>query len=248
MLAGLGFLDIACLEFVHAGVLARGIADVPPGHGAGDDGAHARHDEGQAPGVERGNQPGDDDRAQCRAKRRAAIEQRGATAAFVLRHPDGVELAACRIDRRFGGTEAQAGQHQRRGAGAHGGQGLEGTPEHGGAGNHDARLVFVGQHAARHLHQGVGPEERTEDQALHGGAEIKLLRDQRHGHGQRRAVDVVDRDQEQHHQEDLPADGAARGRHRGGLARGWHDGGLLAPWVLRCRGVSVRGVAQLDGV
>ncbi|EKZ98176.1 RNA binding protein [Cupriavidus sp. HMR-1] len=228
VLQGKRVLDMTGFLFIYAEVFAWRVADVPPCHEAGQNRANAGHHERQAPRAQFADQPGNDERAERRAQRRAAVEQRGATAAFVLRHPDGIEFAAGRVDRGFRSAEPQPRQQQRGGIGADRCQRLERAPEHGSRSDHDARLVLVGQHAARHLHDGIGPEERTQDQPLHGGTQVEFLRDQRHGHRQRCAVDVVDRHEQQHHQEDLPSHAAAGNRERGcGGACGLHDGCLL---------------------
>ena len=108
---------------------------------------------------EHGDQPGDDDRAQRRAERRAAVEQGRAAAALVLRHPDRVELAAGRIDRRLRGAEAQAGQQQRTQLVQTAAMAWKKPQPSVAHGDDDARLEAVGQHAARNLHERVGPEE-----------------------------------------------------------------------------------------
>jgi hypothetical protein len=132
----------------------------------------------------------------------SAVQQRGAAGALVLRRPDRVELAARRIDRRFGGAEAEPRQEQHHPAGGSRGDGLEEAPADGRASDDDARFELVREHAARDLHEGVGPDERAEDQTLHRRIEIELIRDQRHRHRERGAIDVVDRNQAQHQEED----------------------------------------------
>jgi hypothetical protein len=145
----------------------------------------------------------------------AAVEQRCAAAALGLRHPDRVELAARRIDRRFRCAESETREQQARCVRADRRDGLEETPEHGRGCDHDARLETVGEHAAGNLHHRVGPEEGGEDEPLHRRADIELLGNERHRDGQRRAVDVVDRDEAQHDDENLPANGGFAHRQCG---------------------------------
>ena len=90
-------------------------------------------------------------------------------------------------------------------AGAHGGEAWKKPPAERRAGDDDARLEPVGEHASRNLHESVGPEEGAQDQALDGRVHVELLADERHGDRERSPINVVDRDQQQHHQEDLPA-------------------------------------------
>ena len=124
--------------------------------------------------------------------------------------------------RPAGSAQAQARQQQAEPAGAERCRSLKEAPAEGGACDDRARAKLVGQHAAWDLHEGIGPKEGTHQQALHGWAQVELLGDQWHGHRQRRAVDVVDRDEEQHHQEYLPA-------HLGGSFAGCANA-LLGRW------------------
>src|SRR4051812_24235996 len=81
---GVRRFDVACLGIVDAGMFPRRIADVIPGEQSGQYRADTGDDEGQPPRSEISDQPRYDDRTQCRTQRSAAIEQRGAAAAFVL--------------------------------------------------------------------------------------------------------------------------------------------------------------------
>src|SRR5579864_7552091 len=101
--------DVARFGFVDGGMLAWRVANVIPGPDPAQDRADTGNHKGHAPGVESGDQPGNHDRAESCAERRAAVEQRRTTAAFGLCHPDAVELAASWIDRRFRGAEAEPG-------------------------------------------------------------------------------------------------------------------------------------------
>lgn len=231
------FLDEGSFGFIDAGVLTGMVADIPPGKDTRDHGANARDDEGHAPGVEMGQQAGDDQRTQGGTQRCATVQQCGAAAAFVLGHPDAVELAACRVDGGLGSAQTQTGDQQRHPAGASCGDGLEEAPTQGGADDDHAWAETVGQHAAGNLHEGIGPEEGTHQQALNSRAEIELLGDHGHGHGQRCAVNVIDRDQEKHHQEDLPAHLGRRCRRLWRGKCGWvlHLGSRSIGWlIVRC--------------
>ena len=138
---------------------------------------------------------------------------RVAPRALSRRHPHGIELAAGGIDRALGDAEPETGEQQHRPVRRNRGDRLEEAPADGRQGDHDARLVPVGQHTARHLHEGIGPEERTQDQSLHRSIEVEFLADQRHGDRERGAIDVVDGNEHQHQKEDLPPD-AGDGRDR----------------------------------
>jgi hypothetical protein len=176
-----------------------------PGPQAAQHSADAGNDERHAPRVERGDQPRDHERAERGTERRAAIEQGGATAAFGLRHPDAVELAAGRINRRFRSAKAEPAQQQDEPVGRQRRNRLKRAPKYRRQRNHDSWFEAIGQHAARHLHEGVGPEERTQDHPLPGGIDTEFLRDQRHRDRERGAVDVIHRDQKQHQEKDFPA-------------------------------------------
>ena len=192
-------------------MLPRRVADVIPGPQTAQHGADAGNDERHAPGVERGDQPRDHERAERGAQRCTAIEQRGATSAFGLRHPDAVEFAAGRIDRRFRGAKAEPAQQQDERVGRECGDRLKRAPKYRGQRNHNSRFEAVGQHAARHLHERVGPEERTQDHSLPRGIDAEFFRDQGHRDRQRGAVDVIHGDQKQHQEKDFPTHAARSG-------------------------------------
>ena len=207
----MGLFDIARFRFIDRRMLSRRVADVVPGPQTAQHGADAGNDERHAPGIERGDQPRDHDRAERGTQRRAAVEQRRATPAFGLRHPDAVEFAAGRINRRFRGAQAEPAQQQDERVGRECGDRLKRAPKHRRQRDHDPRLEAIGQHAARHLHERVGPEERTQDQTLPGGIDAEFFRDQRHRDRERGAVDVIHRDQKQHQEKDFPAHAARSG-------------------------------------
>ena len=191
-------------------MFARVVTDEVPGIQAGQHRTGTGDHEGNAPGAQCSDQPRDDHCAQCCAKRCSAVEQGSAAAAFILRHPDRIQLSPGRINRRFRCTQAQACQQQTGGAVGQTGDSLTGAPENCGRGNDDTRLEAVGHHAAWHLHQRIGPEERTKDQALHSRIQVEVSGDQWHRHRYRRAVNVVDCDQRQQYPENFPSDARLR--------------------------------------
>ncbi|MNO47492.1 hypothetical protein D3C76_378080 [compost metagenome] len=208
-IVGLG--DVGKLGSVHLRVFAGVVADVPPGPDTCRHGADAGDDEGDAPGVEPGDQPRDDDGAKRGAQRRAAVDQGRPSATFVGGQPGPVELGTRRHDRRFGHTEADAGDQQSDPVMGKAAQCLERAPADGGDTDDIAHLEAVEQHTGRDLHQRVRPEERAEDQPFKRGRKFELGRNQRQGHRQRSPVDVVDRCQQQQDQEDPPAHSSRSG-------------------------------------
>ncbi|MGX1021867.1 hypothetical protein AB7M33_004543 [Pseudomonas sp. Y3 TE3536] len=237
---GLG--DVGQFGGVDLRVFAGVVADVPPGPDACSHGADTGDDEGDAPGVEPGDQPGDDDRAKRCAQRRAAVDQGGAAATLVGGQPSAVEFGTRRHDRRLGHAQANAGDQQGDPIVGKAAQRLEGAPADGGDTNDVAHLEAVEQHTGRDLHQGIGPEERAEDQPFKCWGEFELGRNQGQGHRQRRPVDVVDRCQQQQDQEDPPAHGGRLGgvcAGRGGCGRrvrGVFHAHLTVVIVMKCRG------------
>src|ERR1700722_20146666 len=151
--------DEARLGLVDGRMLARIVADIPPGDDAAEHGAEPGQREGDAPRIEFSDQPGDDQRAERGAERRAAIEQGWAGRALIGRHPYRVELAAGRIDRRFGGAEPESGYDETEPIGRKRGETLEQAPAQRRRGDDEARFEAVGEQAARNLHQGVSDEE-----------------------------------------------------------------------------------------
>ncbi len=210
--AGVAFGDVAQLGLVHPRVLAGVVADVLPRQDAGQYGADPGHHEGQSPRAQPGNQPGNQDRTQGAAQRCAAIHQHRATATFVRRQPGAIELGPGGHDRRLGHAQADACQQQYQPVVRGRAQCLEQAPGHGCRANDATGLEAVQQHAARDLHQGIGPEERTEHQPFHGRRQVEFGGDQRQRNRQRGAVDVVDCGQQQQDQEDAPAHRGHRGR------------------------------------
>src|ERR1700722_19526568 len=116
--------DEARLGLVDGRMLARIVADIPPGDDAAEHGAEPGQREGDAPRIEFSDQPGDDQRAE----RRAAIEQGCAARALIGRHPYRVELAAGRIDQRFGRAEPESGYDETEPIGGKRGETLEEAP------------------------------------------------------------------------------------------------------------------------
>jgi len=66
----------------------------------------------RAPRSKREDQPGNDDAAEGRAERRAAVHQHGAAGTLFRRQPDRIELGARREKRRLGRTETDAADQQ----------------------------------------------------------------------------------------------------------------------------------------
>ena len=60
--------------------------------------------ESQTPGSKSCNQPTDEQRPECRAQRRSAVEQGGSSAALCRRQPESIEFASGGVNRRFGGA------------------------------------------------------------------------------------------------------------------------------------------------
>src|SRR5579872_1949816 len=151
--------DETGLGFVDRGMLARIIPDVPPGKRAAQNRSYSSDREGHPPGIELCDEPGDDERAQRRAERSSAVQQGCAAGALVARHPDRVELAAGRIDRGFRYAQAKTGCEEPKRICRERRQRLEESRAERRRRDDEARLVAIGQKAARYLHSGIGEEE-----------------------------------------------------------------------------------------
>src|SRR5207245_11410065 len=92
-----GAFDVERLSFIDAAMFARVVTDKVPGIQAGQDGTGTGDYEGHAPRAQCSDQPGDDHWTQCCAKRCSTIEQGSAAAAFILSHPDRIQLPSARI-------------------------------------------------------------------------------------------------------------------------------------------------------
>ncbi|MCY1359225.1 hypothetical protein D9M69_457840 [compost metagenome] len=173
-----GFIDMCEFRGIHARVFGRVIADVPPGPDTCQHGTDPGDDECDAPGVEPGDQPRNDDCAKRCTQRCAAIHQGGATTTFVGGQPGSIELGASRHDRRLGDSQANACDQQRDPVVRTGGQSLECAPADRGDANDGACLEAIQQHSAGNLHQRIRPEEGTEHQALESRRQLEFGGDQ----------------------------------------------------------------------
>ena len=136
----------------------------------------------------------------------AAIDEDRAAAALPGGQPHRVQFAARGKDRPFGHPEPQPRKQQHTPAGRQRRQCLKDAPQDRCGGNNQSRPVAVGKPASRDLHERIGPEERTEDDALRRRVDPELLADRRHGDRQGGAVDIVDGDDQQNEQEYTPSD------------------------------------------
>jgi hypothetical protein len=148
-------------------------------------------------------------------------------------HPDGVELAAGGHDACLGDADAHAGDEHAEEAAAHAGCGCGSTPANARGGHHLAGTELVDQQANRNLHQCVGPEEGRQQEAHQFRGQVELFLDDGQGHGNGAAVDVVDGNQDQQQEEELPTHGGAS-LHAvlAGFAGGVGGGGVFGG----CRG------------
>src|SRR5206468_2805464 len=103
-------------------------------------------------------------------------------------------------------TYAPIGDQPRAPAGWQRRQCLKGTPQDRCGGNNQSRPVAVGKPASWDLHERIGPEERTEDNALRRRVDPELPTDRWHGDRQGSSVDIVDGDDQQNEQEYTPSD------------------------------------------
>ena len=170
-----GSLDQRQFVRIDAGMIGRLVAQIPPGESTEQHGRDACNNKRRAPGSERDDQPCNDDAAEGRTERSAAIYQYRAARAFFRRQPYRIELGAGGKQRRLGGTETDAADQQRKAAGGDAGDGLKETPADGRAGDQGARSEAVDQPAAGNLQQRIAPEEGAEDDALHRRLEREFL-------------------------------------------------------------------------
>ena len=201
----LGF-DVECLGLIRGRLLPGVVTYIPVGEEARGHSAQSGDHKGRSPGTEHADQQRDDQPAKCGPQGSAAIDEDRAAAALPGGQPHRVQFAARGKDRPFGHPEPQPRQQQRAPTGRQRRQCLKGAPQDRCGGNDQSRPVPVGKPASRDLHERIGPEERTEDDALRRRVDPELLADRRHGDRQGGAVDIVDGDDQQNEQEYTPSD------------------------------------------
>ena len=197
-------LDVSCFRFVAASLFARRVADVPVSKQAADHGAESGDHERRPPGVKDTHQCGDDDAAERRAQGGPAVDDHRAAAPLARGQPHRIELARRGVDGRLRQSQPEPGQHQSAPPRRQGGHDLTCAPEKGGRADDEPRPIAVGEPSRGHLGERVGPEEAAEDDSLRRGIDPKFAADRRHGHRQRRTVDVIDGDDEQHKKKNAP--------------------------------------------